>query len=306
VKKSLGVLLFVVTGFVFSCKSSYTKTGDKNANYIPYYLKVYEADSLFLTNNFERSYQILDSLFKEYEPLCMNNYAEYSIYLGAAIKSGNVENIAQKVRYGVSHFGGIVALHKENFDMYDELLIAANLTEEEVSNLEKEYYNNLNLELRDEMIQMFKDDQAIRNNDDINIEEMQIIDRNNRIKLEAIFDEYGYPSDDLVGTDYTVSIKGEYVREVILLIHQDKGFKEKYLPFLLDNVKRGKCDPSIYAMVYDRMMLDSLGKQYFGSYDCSYGKCKLLNPEIIDSIRMSVGLPNLNYYEWRLQQFRKE
>lgn len=41
--------------FIVSCKSGYTKIGGKNANYIPYYNEVYRADSLYLTNNFEKS-----------------------------------------------------------------------------------------------------------------------------------------------------------------------------------------------------------------------------------------------------------
>ncbi len=48
--KTLKAILLIIPLVLLciSCKSSYTRIGDKNANYIPYYLKVYEADSLFI------------------------------------------------------------------------------------------------------------------------------------------------------------------------------------------------------------------------------------------------------------------
>ncbi len=46
--KSFKVGMFFLISISFiSCKS-YQKIGSKNSNYIPYYLKVYKADSLFL------------------------------------------------------------------------------------------------------------------------------------------------------------------------------------------------------------------------------------------------------------------
>jgi hypothetical protein len=52
----------------------------KEVNYIPYYLKVYEADSLYIIKDYKKSYDILDSLFKKHEPLQMANYYEVNNY----------------------------------------------------------------------------------------------------------------------------------------------------------------------------------------------------------------------------------
>ena len=87
--KQIIVLLFVVSFFtLFSCRSNYQKIGDKNSNYIPYYLKVYEADSLYLTKNFSLAYEKYDSLFKYYEPINIPLYFEFENY----IKSGLLTN----------------------------------------------------------------------------------------------------------------------------------------------------------------------------------------------------------------------
>ena len=79
----LKVLFVFVSISLISCKS-YQKIGDKNSNYIPYYLKVYEADSLFLVKKYSLAYEKYDSLFKYYEPINMPLYFEFENY----IKSG--------------------------------------------------------------------------------------------------------------------------------------------------------------------------------------------------------------------------
>lgn len=43
------ILLFLI---FISCKSGLQKIGDEQSNYLPYYLEVYKADSLFLTEHY--------------------------------------------------------------------------------------------------------------------------------------------------------------------------------------------------------------------------------------------------------------
>ena len=85
------ILLGIMVTALVSCKSSYIRIGDENANYIPYYLKVYEADSLFIVGDYERSYEILDSLFKKYEPINIDGYEEYLIYIASSIELNNIK-----------------------------------------------------------------------------------------------------------------------------------------------------------------------------------------------------------------------
>ncbi len=40
--------------FLISCKSNYAKVGGKKSNYIPYYLNIYEGDSLFIVGNYKQ------------------------------------------------------------------------------------------------------------------------------------------------------------------------------------------------------------------------------------------------------------
>ena len=79
-KNSKVGMFFLISISFISCKS-YQKIGGENSNYIPYYLKVYEADSLFLVKKFSLAYEKYDSLFKYYEPINMPLYLECENYI---------------------------------------------------------------------------------------------------------------------------------------------------------------------------------------------------------------------------------
>ena len=96
---------FLCLLFLISCKSNYTSVGSKNANYIPYYLKVYEADSLYLVGNYERSYHILDSLFDKFEPLNMTLYFEYESYVKTSVILNKNVNSKSQICSLIEKFG---------------------------------------------------------------------------------------------------------------------------------------------------------------------------------------------------------
>lgn len=302
-------IIFGLTFLLILLSCTTTKISKKKSdfislNYIEYYPKMYKADSLFLINNFKGSYQILDSLFKIYPPRATDNYVEYGTYVCSAVMSGHLKDIDKIARIGYSRFGGIATVHKDAYDMEQAVIKAAGLSEDEIKLLKGMYYQNLNLNLRQKMLVMFKEDQFARTNGDK--VHMDSIDHVNRQQLEEIFRDYGYPAIDLIGASSAWDIPDGNIREQILLVHQPDDFKTKYLPFLLENIKNGKCDPATYALVYDRMMMDKYEKQYFGIYNCNDIEfCDLIEPVKVDSIRVSIGLPNLKYYPWRMKQLNQ-
>ncbi|MEC4047826.1 hypothetical protein OX284_000165 [Flavobacterium sp. SUN046] len=279
----------------------------KEVNYIPYYLKVYKADSLYLVNDFEGSYKILDSLFKKYEPLSSDNYVEYGIYLNSAVMSNHLDGIDKKVRFGYLHFGNIQTLHKKSHEMYLAVNKAANISKEEVKELKLQYYNNLNLDLRKKMLQMYQDDQTVRL-EHKSSEEMDIVDEKNRVELNQIFKKFGFPKKSLIGSNNAYDVPdGGSLYLNIFFMHQSDSVRSKYLPIVLDGVKKGYCEPLIYAIVYDRDLILKGEKQYYGTYTCDEDKiCPLQNPTKIDSIRKSIGLPHIKFYPWKVKQFEQE
>lgn len=308
--KKIIVFLFVGIVFIISCKSNriknsrFEKTEIKTLDYIPYYLKVNEADSLYLVDDFEGSYRILDSLFKIYTPLNMDNYVEYGVYLNSAVMSNHNYNISSKVRLGYSRYGGITTFHKQSIEMNMEINKVANLSEEEIKVLKQEYYNSLNLDLRKKMLEMYKEDQRVR------IEhkgstEMDIVDDKNRKELNQIFKTYGFPKKRVIGSNNAFDMPDKGVIYLnIFFMHQPDSVRAKYLPILFDAVKKGLCEPYTYAVVYDRDLILKGEKQYYGTYLSEGGSTyPLMYPKKIDSIRKSIGLPHIKYSDWKVKQF---
>ena len=105
--------MVVVSLGLFSCKSNYTRIGDKNANYIPYYLKINEADSLFIVGNYKRSFEITDSLFKKFEPINLEGYSEYMTHISSAVASNNFDRLKKKIKKSFVCYGAVIS----NYDV---------------------------------------------------------------------------------------------------------------------------------------------------------------------------------------------
>jgi len=281
-----------------SCKTNYTRIGDKNANYIPYYLKVYEADSLYIVGEYESSFQILSQLFKNYEPINISGYYEYKTYIASSIgsnkelKKGKVNDLIAK--YGMTKsIIDVDTILKKIIKKYD-------LSDNKINKLKTKYLKTINIGLREEIKTMVKDDQLYRGKN-ANYELMLKTDSINKQKLINIFNKYGYPTEKLIGNYY---IDDSHIDIGAILLHTGIDFQENYLlPLLFNYTKIGKCNPSRYATVYDRMLLSKSnfqGKQKFG--EIKNKSMKVININNIDSIRRSIGLPHINYNLWQYKK----
>ena len=103
-KNSKVGMFFLISISFISCKS-YQKIGGENSNYIPYYLKVYEADSLFLVKNYSLAYEKYDSLFKYYKPINMPLYFEFENYIKAGLLSNKKKNFKNEFKKIVTNYG---------------------------------------------------------------------------------------------------------------------------------------------------------------------------------------------------------
>src|SRR5690606_19606664 len=65
--------------------------------------------------------------------------------------------------------------------------------------LYNEWYANLNLDLRKELIKMNEEDQRVRTTKPIDLDEMKKVDSVNISRLKEILREYGYPNQNLIG-----------------------------------------------------------------------------------------------------------
>ena len=312
-KKNI-ILLFVVFVVFASCKTKSfqeSKTVSfeqkKEVNYIPYYLKVYEADSLYLINNFDKAYKILDSLFKIYEPRNSDNFAEYSVYLNSAVKCRHIECIREKAIFGLKNFGNIQSLHKEGYAMYKELKKVASISNQDEQELKDKYYNSLNKELRYKIQEIYLRDQEVRRDfeDD---KKRDSIDNINLIELVKIFEETGFPEKKIIGSNNAYDMPDKwFVKLEILFMHQSSITREKYIPVFFNALKRGLCEPEVYASIYDKNEIENGRKQKYGTFSYSGGAFDtIMEQNSLKIIRKNIGLPSINYYKWRVKQLESE
>lgn len=293
VKKSLALLFLLI--ILFSCKSTYTKIGDKDANYIPYYLKVYEADSLYLVENYQESYKILDSVFKRYEPINTQmyyeviNYMKLKVMLNKKISRKETENWI--LNYGVT------LSRLENDSILNSYYSKDDRLKKDYPRLREKFMSNLQLDLRDEIAKMIEQDQLYRKKDyQANIDKQDEIDEINAKRYIEIFNQFGYPSARVIG-DY--SIDKRIINEGIILLHTNNEERINYfLPKILEYIKKGEAYPMLYANMYDQYYLYNGGEQYYGSYT---NKVDIPITEL-NRRRKTIGLPNYGYEKWRFKK----
>lgn len=258
-------------------------------NYIPYYLKVYEADGLYKQKEYEKCFLILDSLFSKYDALNQDLYYEYAQYISSAYASNQKIDYFIHIEKLIGHFGYQVS-DFEIDPILSEVFHKYRLTERTFEKLRKEYVNSKNMTLRDTVLIMVKRDKNSRNSGDKDL--MYQIDLENEKKLMYIFNKYGYPNYDLIGNSMLRGKREQIMIDAIIIHMADQDnnffFKDKLLEF----VKKGTCPPLVYALFIDRERLDNGQEQLY----CSYGNggefCKEQKSKI-NINRKNIGLYNI-------------
>ncbi len=82
-------------------------------------------------------------------------------------------------------------------------------------------------------------------------------------------------------------------------MHQDRETVFKYLPIIEDAVKKGKCSPYEYAIIYDKCMwvygIEN-EKQKFNTFQTD--TIQEIN-SVVNKNRKNIGLPSVNYFKWK-------
>ena len=303
--KSIILFLALVFCGISSCKNKSAVVNSPEPNYIPYYLKVYEADSLHNVGEYKRSFEILDSLFANFKPLNQESYGEYLMYLRNKVLLSDFEKIDRVVQKAIQDFG-----YKPEYTLSDSLFSIAvkkaGFSARDLDGFYKSYSNKLNLEYRSALEKMIENDQRVRlavpkNNDDFNK-----VDSENAEAIKALISRYGYPGIKKIGT---YSYNERSCRVSTLFLHATTKAREAYiLDLMMEAVKKGECEPSDFAVVYDKYLMS---KGTFGDR-VLYGELRnpsksidehLVDPRKIDSIRKSIGLENINYRMWKLGKY---
>lgn len=167
-----------------------------------------------------------------------------------------------------------------------------------------------NTPLRDELLRMREVDQTAREqcskgNADEQVkcyaEISQTIDAPNTKRLEAIFNQYGFPKANLVGQEGVDAF-------LLMLQHApDERLREKLLKPIKKAFKRGEIKPQDYTGFIDRMRVRQGKPQIYGSnFDMKDGKLVMSETKDVknlDKRRKKIGLPPIAEYAKLLKQY---
>lgn len=291
--KKIFLVLILISFGIISCKSSYNKIGSKNANYIPYYLKVYEADSLFVVGSYQGSYDILDNLFKKYEPINTFKFDEYGtfcklkIILNKKLDQDDFFKLVSKYGYDNDWLetDSILSPYYKTFENMDLKYKSAR----------EVYLKSINLKLRKNIVILINQDQKYRiGNKTSETQQMRnYADSINQTELMRIFKDFGYPNMAMIG-NYTIDKKLVSISPI--LYHTSTSINNEYFfKNVLEYIRQGKEDPDVYAFMIDRFNMFRNNTQVYGTFK---DNLKLSESEI-NKNRHLIGLPALGYEEWK-------
>lgn len=282
------ILLMLLS--IFSCKSSYTKIGDKNANYIPYYLKVYEVDSLYNSKNYVNCKNELKNLFNNYEPINMSSYWEYEKYLKCLIINKSNKKYTREFEYLISNLG-----YKYDYIKKDSVLSIGlkkiKLTSLEINNLEIEYENSIDTDLIKMLKKMEYEDQEIRNKSGLSYEEKTPLIRKIDVKNDSILKDYiitnGFPNQK--------KIDG-FSFDILFNHFSYNGSFDFYKENLPSFIRAGLCNPIVYSSMIDRWYLINKGEPFY--YMRWIDKLKEIENDTlkikkVNQERKKIGLPSI-------------
>lgn len=291
--KKIIFLGLIISSGLFSCKSNYTRIGDKSANYIPYYLKINEADSLYVIGNYKRSHDLLDSLFTKFEPANIDSNHEYGSYLMSCVAVNDTINIKKKIAYSYKNYG---AMHIP-IDPIENHIYLQNIYKQDSLYFLKQrnkYLKKIDYDLIEKLSEMVKLDQNYSRENAI---ENHKNDSVNRTRLKDIIKKNIYPNYYVVG--YFEPGLNDYAQINVLLLHQDKATVFKYLPIIEDAIKKGKCSPIDYAVIYDKCILVYGTENEKQKYNSLGSDSKKETHSIVKINRKNIGLPSASYREWK-------
>jgi len=292
----------------------------KSLNYIPYYLKVYEADSLFYTNNYTESYAILNYLFKTYKPVNMLAYREYETYVRLAVLLN--KKLDKKTVLNLFSDYGIVLQQVKKDSLLNVAINKTKITNKDLELERKKYLSKLDFALRKQIIEMVNYDQEFRRKalqekgriDSLDVIQLQKIDSVNFVELKRILDKQ-MPNENAIGKSDLNGVGNYELTDIFPLVNH-LSHNHSYYKYLKNKLlfymKKGKADPYLLAVLSDAKytqfinykdiyIKDSLNATYrnsinslyfFGRYDVM-SKFNTKLHQVINLNRKKIGMPSI-------------
>lgn len=265
--KVTSYFIIILILFFVSCKTKIDNNSKDlkvyKQNYIPYYLKVEKSKSFYLNNEPDKCFELLDSLFNIYKPVNTFSFDELELYCELAVKNNKTDKLNDYVDILVSNYGYDLANNKDS--LWILIKKESKFSDYDLKLKYNNFLNGINHNLRDSIIEIFKEDQDVRKTR--NSFKIDSIDRINELKTVDIIKKYGYPTIKLIG-GHGKDEKLSPATISVLLKHISYENVKQIQPLLLEEIKNGKCPPFVYAGMLDVRKIvakEETDFEYFGT-----------------------------------------
>ncbi|MDV7698424.1 hypothetical protein N6B72_15970 [Chryseobacterium soli] len=261
-------IYFLIALCLSSCKK----------NYITYYNKVNEIDSIYrLANNPKLAVKEYRELFKKYTPKNQERIEEYATYINLADQYHEDFGGKESLYHLISLIAPYGDQYKNYLPLFNKYGIDNNTVEQKIADWKKD----LNKRLIDSFAIAFKRDQQGRPFDTLQVK--RNVEKNAQL-FKWTFEKYGFPSKDKIGSFPMLTL--------ISHMSDSKTFYPYLETKILEYVKSGDCPPLDYSLLVDGNKF-TLGKStYYGMGRSFLAK---IDSVTVNRHRKNIGLPSLKH-----------
>jgi hypothetical protein len=265
-------------------------------NYITdYYQTIYQAELEYELKNYDKALELYQSAFNTCTPINTPTYNEIGKYVEICLILGHDKQALDFIELELKN--GDELKWKLEDPVYSKFFTTESGKKliSNYDNIRSEYLRRVNLELRKEIQEMSRLDQLYRNGQ--YQDKQDSIDKINTKRLIEIFDQFGYPNDQVIGS---YSVDRIHTDIVTMLLHTSDSIRMNYfVPKLTGYVKAGVCSPIALGQVIDQFYLYNGQPQIHGTYGAQNSRYANMidDREQVDKNRISIGLPTLELDE---------
>ena len=268
---------------------------EKACDYIEeYYQTVYQAEIAYLKQEYQKAFDLLKEAESRCELLNQSIINETEMLAELYVRLDRPEG-AFPYLYALLRKGHSLS-SIENNEIFGVLMATPEWEKlrSEAPAIENEFQENINVELRQEILAMKAEDQRVRR-DPVDWVVTNKTDSIHQKRIKEILTKYGYPNSDLVGHGY---FQERPTLEVLLMHFNDTTW---FKPRLLEFIRKGEAPPEVLPNMIDSRRRNT-NEYTYGIYRQT-DSTEIKNFQTLDSRRVKVGLRPYNMQKeyWELK-----
>lgn len=282
--KPLKILILIFSFHIIGC-SEYTK---QDCNYITdYYPYTAKAELEFYSKNYNEAYTYYNKAFKSCSSIKIGIHNDTQNFATTCLALGKNDLAFDYILKTFDQGGTLSTFLNDSIfnSVFDSEKRKQLLTQ--YDKRRTNYLSGINLDLRAELQKMITLDIQLTGSSRDSIFKV------NELRLVQIFEEYGYPNEQMIGN---YGLDQMMADPNLLLLHSSDSLRIHYfIPKIEEFVKHGKCEPLLLGMLYDNLSLFNNRPQTYGTYQSSEGGYANMIPDtsIVNKNRAAIGLPSL-------------